>query len=38
MLACCFEPMKKPYYPYDPFNPFPPEDLILYPRKITIDC
>lgn len=38
MLACCFEPMKKPYYPYDPFNPFPPEDPILYPRKITIDC
>ena len=31
MSACCFEP----YYPN---HPFPPEDPILYPPIITIDC
>ena len=35
MSACCFEPMKSPYYR---IHPFPPEDPILYPPIITIDC
>ena len=34
MSACCYEP----YYPNYPTYPFPPEDPILYPPIITIDC
>ena len=34
MSACCFLPMN----PYYPIHPFPPEDPILYPPKITINC
>ena len=34
MSACCYEP----YSSIHPIHPFPPEDPILYPPIITIDC